>query len=129
MLFRSNFGVAKVYVAGQYFKDSGLYEVIETENAGKQYDGFGLSVGADVPVAGGTAKVLVAAMDAEDQAKTGAKDMKRYAFSVGYEYPLSKRTTVYGGAGYYMDDYDAPKAGYDDKASVTAVNLGIMHSF
>ena len=124
-----NFGVAKVYVAGQYFKDSGLYEVIETENAGKQYDGFGLSVGADVPVAGGTAKVLVAAMDAEDQAKTGAKDMKRYAFSVGYEYPLSKRTTVYGGAGYYMDDYDAPATGKDDKASVTAVNLGIMHSF
>ena len=124
-----NFGVAKLYVAGQYFKDSALCKPIQGANVGSKYDGFGLSVGADVPACGGTAKVLVAGMDAEDQAKTDANYMERYVFSVGYEYPLSKRTTVYGGAGYYMDDYDAPKAGYDDKASVTAVNLGIMHSF
>ena len=122
-----NFGVAKLYVASQYFKDSKLCKVIQGSNAGSKYDGFGLSVGADVPAFGGTAKVLVAGMDAEDQ--IGKKDMKRYVFSAGYEYPLSKRTTVYAGAGYYMDDYDDPAANLDDKASVTAVNLGIMHSF
>ena len=120
-----NFGVAKLYVATQYFKDSGLaVKMIQNDHAGK-FDGFGLSVGADVPAFGGTAKVLVGYMDAEDQ-NPDANDVQRYTFSVGYEYPLSKRTFVYGGAGYYMDSYD--KA-LDDKASVAAVNAGLVHKF
>ena len=125
-----DFGVAKLYVATQYFKDSGLaVAAIEKKNAGAKFDGFGLTVGADVPALGGTAKVLVGYMDAEDQG-TAAMDMQRYTFSVGYEYPLSKRTFVYGGAGYYMDSYDkvADKT-WDDKASVAAVNLGLVHKF
>lgn len=124
-----NFGVAKLYVATQYFKDSGLaVKMIQNDNAGK-FDGFGLSVGADVPAFGGTAKVLVGYMDAEDQ-NPDANDVQRYTFSVGYEYPLSKRTFVYGGAGYYMDSYDkALVAGADDKASVAAVNAGLVHKF
>lgn len=124
-----NFGVAKLYVATQYFKDSGLaVKMIQNDQAGK-FDGFGLSVGADVPAFGGTAKVLVGYMDAEDQSPN-ANDVQRYTFSVGYEYPLSKRTFVYGGAGYYMDSYDkALVAGADDKASVAAVNAGLVHKF
>ena len=124
-----NFGVAKLYVATQYFKDSGLaVKMIQNDNAGK-FDGFGLSVGADVPAFGGTAKVLVGYMDAEDQ-NPDANDVQRYTFSVGYEYPLSKRTFVYGGAGYYMDSYDeAFRTDADDKASVAAVNAGLVHKF
>lgn len=125
-----NFGVAKLYVATQYFKDSGLaVKMIQNDQTGK-FDGFGLSVGADVPAFGGTAKVLVGYMDAEDQTTTATNDVQRYTFSVGYEYPLSKRTFVYGGAGYYMDSYDkGSKDGYDDKASVAAVNAGLVHKF
>lgn len=124
-----NFGVAKLYVATQYFKDSGLaVKMIQNDQADK-FDGFGLSVGADVPAFGGTAKVLVGYMDAEDQ-NLNPNDVQRYTFSVGYEYPLSKRTFVYGGAGYYMDSYDkGSKDGYDDKASVAAVNAGLVHKF
>lgn len=124
-----NFGVAKLYVATQYFKDSPLaVKMIQSGDKGK-FDGFGLSVGADVPAFGGTAKVLVGYMDAEDQ-NPDANDVQRYTFSVGYEYPLSKRTFVYGGAGYYMDSYDkALVAGADDKASVAAVNAGLVHKF
>ena len=123
-----NFGVAKLYVATQYFKDSPLaVKMIQSGDTGK-FDGFGLSVGADVPAFGGTAKVLVGYMDAEDQ-KPAANDLQRYTFSVGYEYPLSKRTFVYGGAGYYMDSYDKVEAGHDDKASVAAVNAGLVHKF
>lgn len=125
-----DFGVAKLYVATQYFKDSDLCveQIDDKQNAG-QFDGFGLSVGAGVPAFGGTAKVLVGYMDAEDQS-TAAQDVQRYAFSVGYEYPLSKRTFLYGGAGYYMDSYDkVALEGHDDKASVTAVNAGIVHTF
>ena len=133
-----NFGVAKLYVATQYFKDSDLsVKQIDRHDAesnatgcqkASQFDGFGLSVGADVPAFGGTAKVLVGYMDAEDQS-TAAQDVQRYTFSVGYEYPLSKRTFVYGGAGYYMDSYDKVDVGYDDKASVAAVNAGLVHKF
>lgn len=123
-----NFGVAKLYVATQYFKDSGLAVKRIQGDAGK-FDGFGLSVGADVPAFGGTAKVLVGYMDAEDQTPV-ANDVQRYTFSVGYEYPLSKRTFVYGGAGYYMDSYDkALVTDADDKASVAAVNAGLVHKF
>lgn len=133
-----NFGVAKLYVAGQYFKDSDLaVKQIDRHNkdtntkgqTGKQFNGFGLTVGADVPAFGGTAKALVGYMDADDQAATDAHDMQRYAFSVGYEYPLSKRTFVYGGAGYYVDSYDKVAADRDDKASVAAVNAGLVHKF
>lgn len=125
-----NFGVAKLYVATQYFKDSDLaVKMIQNVEKVGEFDGFGLSVGADVPAFGGTAKVLVGYMDAEDQT-SAANDVQRYTFSVGYEYPLSKRTFVYGGAGYYMDSYDkALVAGTDDKASVAAVNAGLVHKF
>lgn len=133
-----NFGVAKLYVATQYFKDSDLsVKQIDRYDAksnttgcqdASQFDGFGLSVGADVPAFGGTAKVLVGYMDAEDQS-TAAQDVQRYTFSVGYEYPLSKRTFVYGGAGYYMDSYDKVDVGHDDKASVAAVHAGLVHKF
>ena len=129
-----NFGVAKLYVATQYFKDSKLNKEatqtaqVSKHNGGYAYDGFGLTVGTDVPVFGGTAKALVGYMDAEDQAKDG-KDMKRYAFSAGYEYPLSKRTTVYGGVGYYMDDYNTKIGNNDDSASVMAGNVGLIHKF
>lgn len=129
-----NFGVAKLYVATQYFKDSNLNKEatqtaqVSKHNGGYAYDGFGLTVGTDVPVFGGTAKALVGYMDAEDQAKDG-KDMKRYAFSAGYEYPLSKRTTVYGGVGYYMDDYNTKIGNNDDSASVMAGNVGLIHKF
>lgn len=125
-----NFGVAKLYVATQYFKDSDLaVKMIQNVEKVGEFDGFGLSVGADVPAFGGTAKVLVGYMDAEDQT-SAANDVQRYTFSVGYEYPLSKRTFVYGGAGYYMDSYDkALVAGADDKASVAAVSAGLVHKF
>ena len=129
-----DFGVAKVFVATQYFKDSGLAvaaaqgkDANKKSIQGEKFDGFGLTLGADVPAFGGTAKALVGYMDADDQA--GEKDMQRYVVSVGYEYPLSKRTMVYAGAGYFQDHYDVKVTGYDDKASKTGVNMGLVHKF
>lgn len=124
-----NFGVLKAYAAAQYFQDSKLTvgainDVDAVAQKGYAYDGFGLHLGADVPAFGGTVKVGMGYMDAEDQ--VAELDMQRYTFALGYEYPLSKRTFVYGGAGYYQDCYDAPNA---DDASVTAVNMGLVHKF
>ena len=121
-----NFGVAKLYVATQYFKDSGLaVKMIQNDQTGK-FDGFGLSVGADVPAFGGTAKVLVGYMDAEDQ-NPNANDVQRYTFSVGYEYPLSKRTFVYTAAGYTQ--VKTEKAGVETKTKTSEVMLGMVHKF
>lgn len=49
-----NFGVAKLYVATQYFKDSALaVKMIQDKHPAGKFDGFGLSVGADVPAFAG----------------------------------------------------------------------------
>ena len=124
-----NFGVATVYVAGQYFKDTNLQQkALQSAQQADKYDGFGLTVGTAVPAFGGTAKALVGYMNAEDQA-AAAKDMQRYTFSVGYEYPFSKRTKVYAGAGYYMDSYDKKIDTNDDTASSVAASFGLVHNF
>ena len=99
--------------------------MIQTGKTGT-FDGFGLSVGADVPAFGGTAKVLVGYMDAEDQT-SAANDVQRYTFSVGYEYPLSKRTFVYTAAGYTQ--VKTEKAGVETKTKTSEVMLGMAHKF
>ena len=127
-----DFGVAKLFVATQYFKDSdlGVKAFQEVQQKGV-YDGFGLQVGANVPAFGGTAKVVVGYMDAEHQNKAGelAYDMSRVNFAAGYEYPLSKRTYLYTAAGYAQDDYDRKAGKNDDSAHAWAVNAGLVHKF
>lgn len=128
-------GVAKLFVATQYFKDSKLnVPVIQSAHQGETFDGYGLQVGVNVPVAGGNAKAAIGYLDGEDQlavAGQKAKDMSRINFSVGYDYPLSKRTFIYTGAGYMQDDYDvkANVKGADDSAHSWAVNAGLVHKF
>ena len=128
-----DFGVAKLFVATQYFKDSKLNVGVLQDGQGKTFDGYGLQVGVNVPVAGGNAKAVLGYMDGEDQAKLAknekAKDMTRINFSVGYDYPLSKRTFIYTGAGYMQDDYDVKLEGKDDSAHSWAVNAGLVHKF
>lgn len=133
-------GVAKLFVATQYFKDSKLnvgalqnVNEAKTKHQAEVFDGYGLQVGVNVPVFGGNAKALVGYMDAEDQATLAvgakAKDMTRINFSVGYDYPLSKRTFLYTGAGYMQDDYDVKVGTNDDSAHSWAVNAGLVHKF
>ncbi|MBP3438376.1 MAG: porin [Sutterella sp.] len=135
-----DFGVAKAFVATQYFKDSKLAAAaVNTSWAGElYYTGFGINLGVSAPVLGGTAKFNVGFMDADLQptSATGVHQadgkeygMKRVTVAAGYEYPLSKRTFVYGGAGYYQDSYDDKgDVSYDDgkKLGVTA---GLVHKF
>ena len=75
--------------------------------------GYGISLTADAPVAGGKAMFGVGYVDAEaadsiQDANTDADlDLKRYVVSVGYDYPFSKRTDVYAVASYMQDQVDA----------------------
>ena len=122
----------KLYVATQFFKDSKLQmSPIQAEQTSKRLDGYGFTVGADVLMMGGKVKGFVGYTDAEDQADAGAaaRDIKRYAAVLGYEYPLSKRTWAYAGAGWYMDQYAARLEDYDDKASQLVGVVGLAHTF
>ena len=118
-----DFGVTKLMAAAQYFdnvkaKISGLAETTQSEVT---VDGFGVTMGAVTPLAGGKLVTQVGYMDSETEA-----DKKYDAWNVGalYYYNLSKRTTVYGGLGYTV-------RGEENVEDYKVVNgaIGMIHKF
>lgn len=135
-----DFEVAKVYLGGQYFDEvtlSSLGGIIKGQSLGEgaaKVKGYGLTLSADAPVAGG--KVMAGlgyvdaeAADSEDQS-AAYKDLEltRYAFSVGYDYPFSKRTDVYAVASYMQDQLDRTATESNDLSAYT-VYVGLRHKF
>ena len=78
---------------------------------------------------GGTGHAMIGYMSAENQAEkatTGADDeISRWMIGFGYEYPLSKRTSIYGIAGAFWQDADWQE---DDITAHEAI-VGLMHRF
>ena len=126
-----DFGPAKLFVAAQYFDDmqsinTGVLTADDTNFKGLGVaEGYGMQLGLSAPVWGGSAKFAVGYLDAES-VDNSDNDLQRYTVSAGYEYPLSKRTFVYAGAGYMQDQYGA--ANVDDASSVAVVS-GLVHKF
>lgn len=89
--------------------------------------GWSVMAGVDIPVGGGTVKTTVGYLDASADAWNGTKevdkDFSRFLLGAGYEYYLSKRTTVYAGAGYIQDSV----ANSDPRW--VQVNCGLTHKF
>lgn len=122
-----DFGVAKLYASGQYFKDYTLaVGALNTAAIAKQLDGFGINVGVAIPVLAGTVKLDTGYMDAEASADNDKREMDRFTFGAGYEYPLSKRTLAYVGVGYYQDNY---KNTTEKDAKFYGATCGISHKF
>ena len=97
--------------------------------ANENLEGHALNLGVTSPIAGGTLRFSASWMAAEpsDEITTNrGAELDRYAFALGYEKPLSKRTTVYGGAGYTVDRYDG-EANFS--AKTTGVIFGMAHKF
>ena len=128
-----DFEVAKVFVMGQYFK--GLAENPFAADAfeghpvdGESVKGFGAHVGTIVPVAGGDFTGGLYYVDSTVKYAEEDADGKYYGVALKYEYPLSKRTSVYGGTGWYKAkvDYSA-----DDvyKEEAYQAYLGLTHCF
>ena len=131
-------GFAKTFVMGQYFKgikagqltaiteaDANLIDKAgNTESAADGVKGYGVHLGTIVPVAGGDLTVAAYFTDFSVEYATGDKDAKSYAFGAKYEYYLSKRTSVYTGAGF-------AQVKYDDEGSdkTTQAYLGLTHRF
>ncbi|WP_217984011.1 porin [Turicimonas muris] len=119
-----NFGVATAMGIYQYAWESDMY----SQHA------FGLS--ATAPLAGGTAKLgarfLLGELDGtmKDAAKRANLDTKYRAWNIdaGYTYPLSKRTYVYGFAGY--SDGSKLYANVENgKYNGWSVGTGLVHKF
>ena len=141
-----DFGVVKPYLSAAYFKDArmkswmGAYSKgpqTTTANLSGDWDGYGVIIGASAPLVGGTAHMTIGYMDAEAQDFMDSKrveeigaDLTRYTFAIGYEYPLSKRTTVYADAGYFKDDFDWKADNWEDrKPDGYQAAVGLVHYF
>lgn len=151
-----NFEVAKVYFGAQYFDEvklSSIGGITKTTVSGVDLSklggpditvgallkvkGYGISLTADAPVAGGKAMFGVGYVDAEaaDSTQDLLKDnnadvdldLKRYVVSVGYDYPFSKRTDVYAIASYMQDQVDVASEDWDPSAYTLYV--GLRHKF
>ncbi len=140
-----NFGFMTVYAMGQYFENSvkigqkSAYGATDTLGDGYSAaayggaDGFGIALGVGVPCFGGTAKASVGYLSAETNEKVVADGQKaeldRWNISVGYDYNLSKRTTVYTAAAYTKDSLDTGIKTEDVDPSSVEVMAGLIHRF
>lgn len=139
-----DFSVAKVFLAGQYFKAAPNYagmkanyaEFVKENEWRYSFDGFGVNVGATAPI--GAGEFLVSAGYGKGDLNYDTKDAKRsadaYIIQVGYTYPFSKRTNLYAGAGYMQTSMEDGITNTDGTTSdkdfkTTQVMFGLLHKF
>lgn len=96
-------------------------------------NGWSVMAGVDIPLGGGKVKTTLGYLDASSDNKGSEtadvdQDLKRFMVGAGYEYYLSKRTTVYMGAGYLQDSIDTAQGKSYDPSWVQ-VNCGLKHKF
>lgn len=143
-----DFEVAKVYLGAQYFDEVTLNSIggiTKTLVDGKKiYDvsvgnffkikGYGISLSADAPVAGGKAMLGLGYVDAKlaDSQKKDTDgfdiDLTRYTASIGYDYLFSKRTDVYAVASYMQDKLEIARKDHVDLSAYT-LYVGLRHRF
>ena len=159
-----DFGFMKLYASGQYFdnaksvgtKAAGADGSIvtgykffsayvaddktttnkdeEKAASGEGAEGYGINIGVGVPAFGGTAKAQIAYMDAEAVADSKLT-VERWSIAVGYDYNLTKRTSVYTAAAYTRDKLSKEYRqssfgeGYGENPSTVEVMAGLIHKF
>ena len=138
-------GFAKTFVMGQYFKgiqlstvsSFGMLSEAEKKVADGNYDkgtkGFGAHLGTIVPISNGD--LTVGAYYVDGTAETSKTDVEErdfdyLGFATKYEYRLSKRTSVYLGAGFYKATVDATSGQNNEiEQKVGEVYTGLTHAF
>ena len=126
-----DFGVAKAFAKVTYFDNQvnvlDSFDLISDSRDLKKAEalkGWGAELGTNVPAFGGNFLAAVGYRDAKD-VDDGSYKFKRWNAAVGYTYAFSKRTNVYGLAGYAQEKADA----LDRKASGAQVGFGLVHKF
>lgn len=141
-----DFEVVKAYIGAQYFdeaKISSIGGIVDNNayvdgafsTANLKITGYGVTIGADAPVAGGKLMAAAAYVDAEqsdfeEDHGQGEFDFTRWIVSVGYDYPLSKRTNVYGVMSYMDDELEGKGNNSGDwNPSAYTFMVGMLHKF
>lgn len=126
-----DFGVAKAFAKVTYFDNQvnvlDSFDLISDSRDLKKVEalkGWGAELGTNVPAFGGNFLAAVGYRDAKD-VDDGSYKFKRWNAAVGYTYAFSKRTNVYGLAGYAQEKANA----LDRKASGAQVGFGLVHKF
>lgn len=118
-------GFAKTFLAVQYYNNASdvagimqksyessaigdIEDVVAVRLNATELDGYGVHLGTQFDVVGGTVKFGVGYSDGDGTGFDGYPDLdvKAYTASLGYEYPLSKRTLLYTEAGYVKAELD-----------------------
>ena len=131
-------GVVKPYIGVQYFDNAdmssiGIVDSFSDVSRGDDFaEGWGLTIGADIPLFGGTAKIGASYIDADYESyesKDLTGDFSAWALTAGYKYNLSKRTYVYGALSYasLKDNDDAKNE--ETKPSAVEGAIGLVHMF
>lgn len=87
-------------------------------------DGYGLSLGANYPLGGGTIKGQVAYRDMDN---TKDVDFNRWFVALGYDYPMSKRTSFFAMTGYTQEKVES--ANREATPYGFEFTAGILHRF
>lgn len=137
-----DFEAAKAYLGAQYFDEvtigsiggivdnNGIALYGATNTADLKVKGYSVGLGVDAPVAGGKVMAAAAYMDAEQaDSSTAEFDLTRWVVSVGYDYPLSKRTNVYGVMSYMDDELEGKGTQTDWNPSAYTFLVGMRHKF
>lgn len=111
------------YIGGYSTKEFAPLAVNQAKSDQKGFEAWTVATGVDFKAAGGTVKMSVGYGAGEDQNLTSDNKMQRVNVGLGYQYPLSKRTSVYGITGYFWQDADWQK----DDITAHEVIIGLMH--
>ena len=143
-------GFAKTFVMAQYFKGLkagsinglGMLDDIEGEQTGttledefdtffdKGAKGFGLHLGTIVPISNGDLTVGAYYVDGKGETSAAGEedlDFDYIGLATKYEYRLSKRTSVYLGAGYHKAKAEGSEGEIEQK--IGEVFTGLTHAF
>ena len=127
----------KLLAFAQYFDDQYINHkaragvsyngLVKVSAAGYQYvSGYGLSLGAHYPVGNGTLKGQIGFRDMDN---TDDVDFTRWIVALGYDYPLSKRTSFFAMTGYSQEKIENNKTKAEATPYGYELTAGIVHRF
>jgi predicted porin len=138
-------GFAKTFLLGQYFTgqqpdsffsslSDDSYDALFANSTGLK--GWGLALGTAFPIYTGTFTIAGYYVDASAdntvvQNEQFDRDVSYLGFAARYEYPLSKRTQLYTGLGWYQAKADSQLASETDdyKEQEAQFYVGMTHRF
>ena len=130
-----DFGITQAFFGAQYGKNEALgvtdfgFKVGDTVVENLYVKGYNLHIGAATPLPCGTLTVSAYYGDYEEVGNNNVT-AKKYGIGLMHEYPLSKRTTFYTGAGFAQFDVTDEEGGKEvARQKGVNVTLGLNHKF